>query len=49
MSRIKPKSVRLNISLPQPLVERIDQYAKANHLSRSGFIAKAANEVMAGV
>lgn len=48
LTRIKPKSVRLNISLPQPLVERIDRYAKAHHLSRSGFIAKATNDAMTG-
>jgi len=32
----------LNVSLPEGLVKRIDAYAKAHHLSRSGFMAKAA-------
>lgn len=48
LSRIRPKAVRLNISLPQPLVRRIDQYAREHHISRSGFLAKAAEEAMEG-
>jgi predicted RNase H-like HicB family nuclease len=46
LARIQPKAVRLNISLPDSLVRRIDEYAKAHHLSRSGFLAKAAEEAM---
>ncbi|MGB0712283.1 MAG: type II toxin-antitoxin system HicB family antitoxin [Gammaproteobacteria bacterium] len=46
LDRIRPKSVRLNISLPSSLVRRIDAYAKSRHLSRSGFLAKAAETVM---
>lgn len=46
LSRIRPKSVRVNISLPDSLVRRIDEYTKARHLSRSGFLAKAAEEAM---
>ncbi|KAF0203340.1 MAG: hypothetical protein FD173_1811 [Gallionellaceae bacterium] len=38
----KKTPVRLNVSLPEYLVNRIDQYAQANHLTRSGFLAKAA-------
>jgi metal-responsive CopG/Arc/MetJ family transcriptional regulator len=38
--------VRINISLPDLLVRRIDAYAKAHHMSRSGFLAKAAEEAM---
>lgn len=45
-TRIRPKALRLNISLPEPLVRRIDDYAKAHHLSRSGFIARAAESVL---
>lgn len=41
------KPVRLNISLPEGLVRRIDQYASAYHLTRSGFLAKAAETVIA--
>lgn len=37
-----PRRVRLNVSLPAALVARIDRYAAAHHLSRSGFLAQAA-------
>lgn len=46
LARIRPKTVHLNISLPEPLVKRIDAYAKAHHLSRSAFLAQAASEAM---
>lgn len=46
LGRIRSKSVRINISLPGYLVRRIDEYAKGQHLSRSGFIAKAAERLM---
>jgi metal-responsive CopG/Arc/MetJ family transcriptional regulator len=46
VSRIQTRAVRLNISLPKGLVQRIDAYAKARHLSRSGFLAKAAAEAL---
>lgn len=42
LERINPHRVRLNVSLPAPLVARIDRYAAAHHLSRSGFLAQAA-------
>jgi metal-responsive CopG/Arc/MetJ family transcriptional regulator len=37
----------LNISLPEGLVRRIDQYAASQRLSRSGFLAKAADAAIA--
>ncbi|MBF0425861.1 MAG: type II toxin-antitoxin system HicB family antitoxin [Magnetococcales bacterium] len=46
-ARIRPKSLRINVSLPEPLVRRIDGYAKAHHMSRSGFLARAAEEILA--
>jgi predicted RNase H-like HicB family nuclease len=46
VSKYQSKPVRLNISLPEGLVKSIDEYAKAHHLSRSGFLAKAAQEAM---
>ncbi len=46
LAKIRSKSVRLNVSLPEYLVTRIDNYAKAHHLSRSGFLAKAAEREM---
>ena len=36
------KSVRLNITLADDLVELIDRYAEAHGLTRSGFLARAA-------
>ena len=44
LERINPRRVRLNVSLPAPLVARIDRYAAAHHLSRSGFLAQAAEQ-----
>lgn len=46
LARIRPKAVRINISLPEPLVKRIDAYAKVRRLSRSAFLAQAATEAM---
>jgi metal-responsive CopG/Arc/MetJ family transcriptional regulator len=46
LAKIRSQPVRLNVSLPQYLVTRIDNYAKAHHLSRSGFLAKAAEREM---
>ncbi len=46
LARIRPKVVRINISLPDTLVRRIDEYAKTHHLSRSTFLAKAAEQAM---
>ncbi len=48
VSQLTTRPVRLNVSLPEGLVKRIDTYAKAHHLTRSGFLAKAAVSEMAG-
>jgi predicted RNase H-like HicB family nuclease len=45
-SKINTKPVRLNISLPESLLHEIDIFAKAHHLTRSGFLAQAAMKVM---
>jgi predicted RNase H-like HicB family nuclease len=42
LSKVITKSVRLNISLPANLVRQIDHYAAEHHMTRSGFLAKAA-------
>lgn len=42
LSQINTRSVRLNISLPESLVHRIDSEAKARHMSRSAFLAMSA-------
>lgn len=46
LARVNTKSVRVNISLPANLISKIDSYAQSHHMSRSGFIAKAAEEVL---
>ncbi len=42
--RAATKSVRLNITLADDLVERIDRHAEAHGLTRSGFLARAARK-----
>ena len=46
LARIDPAPKRVNISLPGSLLARIDEYAEARHLSRSGFLAQAAATAM---
>jgi len=46
LSKVNTKAVRLNISLPENLVHRIDEEAKARHLSRSALLAMAAEREM---
>lgn len=36
------KSVRINITLPEDVLQTIDSFAEANGMSRSGFLARAA-------
>lgn len=45
-SRINTKPVRINISLPESLLRDIDEFAKSQHLTRSGFLAQAALKAM---
>jgi HicB_like antitoxin of bacterial toxin-antitoxin system len=45
-TKLDTTPVRLNISLPQSLVNEIDAYAKAQGATRSGFLAKAARAAM---
>lgn len=47
LSRISTRAVRVNVSLPECLVARIDEAAEARHLSRSAFLALAAQHEMA--
>ena len=37
-----PKTIRINITLPEDVLQVIDAFAGANGLSRSGFLARAA-------
>jgi len=48
LTRIDPSPKRVNISLPGALLSQIDAYAEARHLSRSGFLARAAEEAIQG-
>jgi len=47
LAKVRDRAVRLNISLPESLVPRIDAYAKAHGMSRSAFLAIAAEHEMA--
>jgi predicted RNase H-like HicB family nuclease len=40
------KAVRVNVTLPEDVLEQIDRYAEAHGLTRSGFLAKAAKLAM---
>ncbi|MGB7986618.1 MAG: type II toxin-antitoxin system HicB family antitoxin [Terracidiphilus sp.] len=46
VSRIDPAPKRVNISLPGSLLSQIDDYTQSRHLSRSGFLAQAAQDAM---
>jgi predicted RNase H-like HicB family nuclease len=46
LAKVNTKSVRLNISLPVNLAGEIDRYAAEHHMTRSGFLAKAAQQAM---
>ncbi|MGH6835770.1 MAG: type II toxin-antitoxin system HicB family antitoxin [Methylocella sp.] len=41
-----PKTMRVNITLPEDILAAIDRYAERHGLSPSGFIAKAARDAM---
>ena len=47
LNRSDTKTIRLNASLPESLVCRIDGFAKTRHMSRSAFLAQAASLAMA--
>ena len=46
LSRVNARAVRLNVSLPQGLLARIDAVAQARRMSRSAFLALAAEHEM---
>jgi predicted RNase H-like HicB family nuclease len=41
-----PRSVRVNVSLPEDVLIRVDKYAEERGLTRSGFLAQAAKKAM---
>lgn len=47
LSKLRSKAVRLNISLPERLLQQIDAAARQRRLSRSAFLALAAEHEMA--
>ncbi len=46
LSRLDTRPVRLNVSMPAHLVQQIDAWASAHHMTRSGFLAQAAQQAM---
>lgn len=48
LAKVRAKAIRLNISLNEGLVQRIDAAAKARGQSQSAFLATAAEREMAG-
>jgi predicted RNase H-like HicB family nuclease len=40
------KAVRVNVTLPEDVLEQIDQYAEAHGFTRSGFLTQAAKRAM---
>ena len=48
LSKVRAKAIRLNITLPERLVRSIAAYAASHRLSRSAFLASAAERAMAG-
>jgi predicted RNase H-like HicB family nuclease len=44
----QPKAVRVNVTLPEDVLEQIDRYAEAHGFTRSGLLAQAAKKLMAG-
>ena len=46
LSQLSPKSKRVNITLPEYLLNTVDNYAKKNGETRSGLLASAVTEYM---
>lgn len=42
------KAVRVNVTLPEDVLEQIDRYAEAHGFTRSGLLAQAARKLIAG-
>ena len=49
LSRLMTKAKRVNVTIPENLLVRIDRYAKAHHMTRSGLFAQAASKYIAKV
>ena len=46
LSRLSSKQTRFNVSWPEYLLARVDENAAAHHETRSGFLAKAAQQAL---
>ena len=46
VERFMGPAEKINITVPRMLLSRIDDYAKAHGISRSGFLAQAAQQAM---
>lgn len=44
----QPRAIRVNVTLPQDVLELIDRYAEAHGFTRSGLLTQAAKKLMAG-
>ena len=42
----QPKAVRVNVTLPEDVLEKIDRYAEAHGFTRSGLLAQAVKKLM---
>jgi predicted RNase H-like HicB family nuclease len=42
----QPKAVRVNVTLPEDVLEQIDKYAEAHGFTRSGLLTQAAKKLM---
>jgi hypothetical protein len=47
MKNVQPKAVRVNVTLPEDVLEQIDKYAEAHGYTRSGLLTQAAKKSMA--
>jgi predicted RNase H-like HicB family nuclease len=45
-SRFEGKAEKINITLPRRLLARVDEYARTHGMTRSGFLAQAAQRAM---
>ena len=46
-ARFAPKTVRVNMTLPEDVLQQLDRYAESHGYTRSGFLAAAAKRVIA--
>ena len=44
LAKLKVKAKRVNITMPENLLNEIDRYTEQNHMTRSGLLALAVDE-----